>query len=406
MLIFNKKIINYKLNNIKMENLKAAIVTGSNGLIGSQTVKFLIDKGYYVIGIDNDMRSYFFGDDASTKESEEKMLFEYGRENFNPLSVDIRDYNTLEVIFEGLKTDQEEGIIDLDMIVHTAAQPSHDWAAKEPLTDFSVNAIGTMNLLELTRLNFPKASFIFTSTNKVYGDRPNFSFEQGVPDIDTTLMVNELETRYEGFNALTGEPTSINETMSIDQCKHSIFGASKVAADVMVQEYGRYFGMNTVIFRGGCLTGPNHAGAELHGFLSYLMKCIVNEKPYTIFGYQGKQVRDNIHSWDLVNMFWHYHQNPRPGAVYNAGGGRENSTSILEAIDTANNILIEKGIKTEPWNNYTISDQARSGDHIFYISDLTKFKTDYPEWPGITISLNEIIKQIIESEISKKSLVY
>ena len=384
-----------------MENLKAAIVTGSNGLIGSQTVKFLIDKGYYVIGIDNDMRSYFFGDDASTKESEEKMLFEYGRENFNPLSVDIRDYNTLEVIFEGLKTDQEEGIIDLDMIVHTAAQPSHDWAAKEPLTDFSVNAIGTMNLLELTRLNFPKASFIFTSTNKVYGDRPNFSFEQGVPCIDTTLMVTELETRYEGFNGLTGEPTSINETMSIDNTKHSIFGASKVAADVMVQEYGKYFGMNTVIFRGGCLTGPNHAGVELHGFLSYLMKCIVNEKPYTIFGCKGKQVRDNIHSWDLVNMFWHYHQNPRPGAVYNAGGGRENSTSILEAIDTANNILIEKGIKTEPWKNYTISDQARSGDHIWYISDLTKFKTDYPEWPGITISLEETINQIIEFELEK-----
>jgi len=377
---------------------KTAIVTGSSGLIGSQTVKFLIEKGYYVVGIDNDMRSYFFGNDASTKESEDKMLSDYGRENFNPLSVDIRDYSTLEVIFEGLKTDQDEGVIDLDMIVHTAAQPSHDWAAKEPLTDFSVNAIGTMNLLELTRLNFPKASFIFTSTNKVYGDRPNLSFEQGVPDTEYGLMIKELETRYEGFNELTSEGlTSINEKMSIDHCKHSIFGASKVAADVMVQEYGRYFGMNTVIFRGGCLTGPNHAGAELHGFLSYLMKCIVNDKPYTIFGYKGKQVRDNIHSWDLVNMFWHYHQNPRPGAVYNAGGGRENSTSILEAIDKANTYLIEKGIKSQPWNNYTISEQNRIGDHIWYISDLTKFKTDYPEWPGITISLDETINQIIES---------
>ena len=385
-----------------MSTQKTAIVTGSNGLIGSQTVKFLIDKGYYVVGIDNDMRSYFFGDEASTKESEEKMLSDYGRDNFNPLQVDIRDYQTLEVIFNGLKTDQEEGIIDLDMIVHTAAQPSHDWAAKEPLTDFSVNAIGTMNLLELTRLNFPKASFVFTSTNKVYGDRPNFSFEQGVPDIDTNLHVSELETRYEGKDVLTDELTSINETMSIDQCKHSIFGASKVAADVMVQEYGKYFGMNTVVFRGGCLTGPNHAGAELHGFLSYLMKCIVNDKPYTIFGYKGKQVRDNIHSWDLVNMFWHYHQNPIPGAVYNAGGGRENSTSILEAIDTANQIIRDEiNPSHEDWKNYTVSDQARSGDHIWYISDLTKFKNDYPEWPGITISLEETIRQIIQFELSK-----
>ena len=385
-----------------MSTQKTAIVTGSNGLIGSQTVKFLIDKGYYVVGIDNDMRSYFFGDEASTKESEEKMLSDYGRDNFNPLQVDIRDYQTLEVIFNGLKTDQEEGIIDLDMIVHTAAQPSHDWAAKEPLTDFSVNAIGTMNLLELTRLNVPKASFVFTSTNKVYGDRPNFSFEQGVPDIDTNLHVSELETRYEGKDVLTDELTSINETMSIDQCKHSIFGASKVAADVMVQEYGKYFGMNTVVFRGGCLTGPNHAGAELHGFLSYLMKCIVNDKPYTIFGYKGKQVRDNIHSWDLVNMFWHYHQNPIPGAVYNAGGGRENSTSILEAIDTANQIIRDEiNPSHEDWKNYTVSDQARSGDHIWYISDLTKFKNDYPEWPGITISLEETIRQIIQFELSK-----
>jgi CDP-paratose 2-epimerase len=199
-------------------------------------------------------------------------------------------------------------------------------------------------------------------------------------------------------------PGSIDETMSIDNTKHSVFGASKVAADVMVQEYGRYFGMNTVVFRGGCLTGPNHAGAELHGFLSYLMKCIVNDKPYTIFGYKGKQVRDNIHSWDLVNMFWHYHQNPRPGAVYNAGGGRENSTSILEAINKANDILIKKGVRTSPWDNYTISDQARIGDHQWYISDLSKFQEDYPQWPGITISLDETILQILDEEISKLTL--
>lgn len=385
-----------------MNKHKTAIVTGSSGLIGSQTVKFLIDKGYYVVGIDNDMRSYFFGNEASTKESENSMVSDFGRENFNPISIDIRDYETLQLVFDSLTNDEEH---DLDLIVHTAAQPSHDWAAKEPLTDFTVNAVGTMNLLELTRLHAPKASFIFTSTNKVYGDRPNFSYEQGVPDIESSLMVTEKETRYEGTNGLTGELTSIDETMSIDHCKHSVFGASKVAADVMVQEYGKYFGMNTVVFRGGCLTGPNHAGAELHGFLSYLMKCIVSNKPYTIFGYKGKQVRDNIHSWDLVNMFWHYHQNPKPGVVYNAGGGRENSTSILEAIATANTIIkneIDKD-RTE-WDKFTISDQARSGDHIWYISDLTKFKNDYPEWPGITISLEETIRQIIQTEVS--NLVY
>ena len=367
---------------------KAAIVTGSNGLIGSQTVSFLIDKGYYVIGIDNDMRSYFFGPDASKKDSENSMKWQYG-ENFNPLTIDIRDYETLECVFNGFKQDVDADLIDLDMIVHTAAQPSHDWAAKEPLTDFSVNAIGTMNLLELTRLNFPKASFIFTSTNKVYGDTPN------------RLGLAELDNRYEYF-AEEGIHGSVDENMSIDHTKHSIFGASKVAADVMVQEYGRYFGMNTVVFRGGCLTGPNHAGAELHGFLSYLMKCAVNRNHYTIFGYKGKQVRDNIHSWDLVNMFWHYHQNPRPGEVYNAGGGRENSTSILEAIDMANEILATEykwqGEYT-PWNNYTISDDARIGDHMWYITDLTKFKQHYPEWPGITISLKETIRQIIDKNM-------
>ena len=372
---------------------KAAIVTGSNGLIGSQTVKFLIDKGYYVIGMDNDMRSYFFGPEASTKESEEKMLNDFGRSSFNPLSVDIRDYETLETVFNGLSQEHLKEIIELDLIVHTAAQPSHDWAAKEPLTDFSVNAIGTMNLLELTRLYFPKASFIFTSTNKVYGDTPN------------RLNLIETETRYDAVSNLSKIPLSIDEHMSIDQTKHSVFGASKVAADIMVQEYGKYFGMNTVCFRGGCLTGPNHAGAELHGFLSYLIKCIVNDKPYTIFGYKGKQVRDNIHSWDLVNMFWHYHQNPRQGVVYNAGGGRENSTSILEAIEKTNKILIEKGIRTEAWNKYTVSDQARIGDHQWYITDLSKFTGDYPNWPGITISLDETIKQIVEFELEKSPIL-
>ena len=377
--------------------MKTAIVTGSSGLIGSQSVKFLIEKGYYVVGIDNDMRAYFFGNDASTKESEKKMSEDFGI-NFNPLSVDIRDYETMEVVFRGLSEDPNH---DLDLIIHAAAQPSHDWAAKEPLTDFSVNAIGTMNMLELTRLYAPKASFIFTSTNKVYGDRPNLSFETGTPDSDyDSLMIREEETRYEG-RWINDTLADIDEKMSIDHTKHSIFGASKVAADVMVQEYGKYFGMNTVVFRGGCLTGPNHAGAELHGFLAYLIKCIVTGKHYNVFGYKGKQVRDNIHSWDLVNMFWHYHQNPIPGSVYNAGGGRSNSTSILEAIDSVNSILSDMNPKHKPWNDFTILEENRIGDHIWYISDLTKFQIDYPQWPGITISLQETIKQMVEFELSK-----
>jgi CDP-paratose 2-epimerase len=380
-----------------MQNkIKTAIVTGSSGLIGSQTVKRLITEGYYVVGIDNDMRAYFFGEDASTKESENKMVQDFGK-NFNPLSVDIRDYSTLETIFKGLTLgdgelalfDKSQEIYDIQMIVHTAAQPSHDWAAKEPLTDFSVNAIGTMNLLELTRLYCPTATFIFTSTNKVYGDTPN------------RLNIVELETRYEALSNLSARQIEVDELMSIDHTKHSIFGASKVAADIMVQEYGRYFGMNTVVFRGGCLTGPNHQGAELHGFLAYLIKCIVNNKHYNIFGYKGKQVRDNIHSDDLVSMFLEYHKNPKPGAVYNAGGGRENSTSILEAITSANSILREINPSHEDWKDYDILEDNRIGDHIWYISDLTKFKTDYPEWPGITISLQETIKQMIDFEIQK-----
>jgi CDP-paratose 2-epimerase len=381
-----------------MQNkVKTAIVTGSSGLIGSQTVKRLINEGYYVVGIDNDMRAYFFGEDASTKESENKMKLDYGT-NFNPLSIDIRDYATLETIFKGLTLEDSEltifgkshEVYDVQLIVHTAAQPSHDWAAKEPLTDFSVNAIGTMNLLELTRLYCPTATFIFTSTNKVYGDTPN------------RLNIVEQETRYEALSNLSARQIEVDETMSIDHTKHSIFGASKVAADIMVQEYGRYFGMNTVVFRGGCLTGPNHQGAELHGFLAYLIKCIVNNKHYNIFGYKGKQVRDNIHSDDLVSMFLEYHNNPIPGAVYNAGGGRENSTSILEAIDSANSILREINPEHKDWNDFTVLEDNRIGDHIWYISDLTKFKTDYPEWKGITISLHETIKQMIDFEMNKK----
>ena len=351
--------------------MKLALVTGSGGLIGSQASDFFHQKGYTIIGIDNDMRSYFFGESSSTKETSESLKSKL--DNYHHYNIDIRNYIDLEEIFKKYK---------FDIVIHTAAQPSHDWAAKEPLTDFSVNAMGTMNLLELTRLYCKESTFIFTSTNKVYGDTPNKS-----------PYIQERELRWECVDDL-GNPTSIDEKMSIDNTKHSVFGASKVAADIMCQEYGKYFGMNVGIFRGGCLTGPNHAGAELHGFLSYLVKCIVNNKPYTIFGYKGKQVRDNIHSWDLVNMFWEFHQNPKQGEVYNVGGGRNNSTSILEAIDTINEIAGTN------WNNYTISEENRIGDHIWYITDLGKFKKDYPNW-DITISLRETIKEMVEFEKSK-----
>jgi CDP-paratose 2-epimerase len=364
--------------------MKLALITGSSGLIGSQASDFLHQKGYTIIGIDNDMRSYFFGESSSTKESAESLKSKLS--NYHHYNIDIRNYTDLEDIFKKYK---------FDIVIHTAAQPSHDWAAKEPLTDFSVNAMGTMNLLELTRLYCKESTFIFTSTNKVYGDGPNF------------LGLKELETRWEiyydsykedverdWFFDGIGNGGSINEYLSIDNTKHSVFGASKVAADIMCQEYGKYFGMNVGIFRGGCLTGPNHAGSELHGFLSYLVKCIVHNKPYTIFGYKGKQVRDNIHSLDLVNMFWEFHQNPKKGEVYNAGGGRENSTSILEAIDTINEIAGTN------WKNYTISEENRIGDHIWYITDLGKFKKDYPNW-DINISLRETIREMVEFEKSK-----
>jgi len=353
--------------------MKIAIITGSAGLIGSQACDFFSSKGYKIIGIDNDMRSYFFGEGSSTKESLKSLKLKINK--YEHHNVDVRSYDDLDTIFKKYSS-------DIDIVIHTAAQPSHDWAANEPLTDFSINATGTMNMLEVTRLNCPNATFIFTSTNKVYGDTPNKS-----------PYIQERENRWECVDDL-GKLTSIDETMSIDNTKHSVFGASKVAADIMCQEYGKYFGMNVGIFRGGCLTGPNHAGAELHGFLSYLVKCIINDKPYTIFGYKGKQVRDNIHSLDLVNMFWEFHKNPKKGEVYNAGGGRDNSTSILEAIDTINRIAGTN------WKNYTISEENRIGDHIWYISDLSKFKKDYPNW-DITINLDETIQQMVEFEKNK-----
>ena len=332
--------------------MNIALVTGSGGLIGSESVRFFSTKFDLVVGIDNDMRSYFFGQEASTNWNVDKIKETI--QNYEHNNIDIRNYSELEVIFKNYNT-------DIKLVIHTAAQPSHDWAAKEPITDFGVNAVGTLNLLELTRTYCDKAVFVFTSTNKVYGDNPNF------------LPLIELESRWEIDESHPYFQNGIDEQMSIDHTKHSVFGASKVAADVMAQEYGRYFGMNIGIFRGGCLTGPNHSGAQLHGFLSYLMKATVRKIPYTIFGYKGKQVRDNIHSHDLVNMFWHFYQQPKQGAVYNAGGGRFANCSMLEAIKLCEEISGNK-------LNYTLSNENRIGDHIWYISDLSAFKNDYPDW--------------------------
>jgi len=351
--------------------MKKALITGAAGLIGSKSVEVLHGIGYHVVGVDNDMRSYFFGKEASTAHVERILKT---KNNYTHYSYDIRDFEKMKEVFT------KSG--PFDIIIHTAAQPSHDWAAKEPMTDFTVNALATVQLLELYRNFCPEASFIFTSTNKVYGDSPNF------------LPVVELETRYELFNP-DGSLSSVDESMSIDNSKHSIFGASKVAADVMVQEYGRYWGLNTVVFRGGCLTGPSHQGAELHGFLSYLVKQIVTGGNYTIFGYKGKQVRDNIHSEDLVRMFLEYHKNPRPGAVYNAGGGRNNSISIIEAIGQINQIL--KSIDgRHNWGEtqLSLSEKSREGDHIWYVSDLSKFKNDFPNW-NIQHSLDKMLEEMV-----------
>ncbi|HEX8336530.1 MAG TPA: NAD-dependent epimerase/dehydratase family protein, partial [Pyrinomonadaceae bacterium] len=279
--------------------MSVAIVTGSSGLIGSETAKFLDAKGLHVVGIDNDMRSYFFGREASTDWNTRQL--QAALKNFEHNAVDVRDADAVAKIFERFGR-------EVALVVHTAAQPSHDWAAREPFTDFTVNANGTLVMLEAARKYCPEAVFLFTSTNKVYGDTPN------------ALPLIETETRWEVEPAHPFAEHGIDETMSIDQAKHSLFGASKVAADVLAQEYGRYFGMRTATFRGGCLTGPAHSGAELHGFLAYLVKCVVTGRPYTIYGYKGKQVRDNIHSYDMVNAFWHVFQNPKEGgAVYNMG---------------------------------------------------------------------------------------
>jgi CDP-paratose 2-epimerase len=345
--------------------MKTVIVTGSCGLIGNEACYFFKNLGFRIVGIDNDMRKYFFGDKSSTSEKKDKTQKDLGDAYFHYDS-DIRDLNLMEKIFSDYSS-------DISLVIHTAAQPSHDWASREPITDFSVNATGTLNLLECTRKYCPDAVFIFTSTNKVYGDLPN------------KLDLIETDTRWElpqGHRYFNG----INETLSIDQCTHSLFGASKVSADVMVQEYGRYFGMKTGVFRGGCLTGPLHSGAELHGFLSYLITCATEGIPYTIYGYKGKQERDNIHSYDLVSAFNEFYKNPRPGEVYNIGGSRHSNISVLEAIYK----IQERTGKTV---DYSISSNNRTGDHIWYISDVSKFMEHYPQW-GYKYNMDLIIDEM------------
>jgi len=348
--------------------VSVAIVTGSSGLIGSEAVGFLHEQGLDVIGVDNDLRAYFFGADASTHWNEERLVAAFPR--FTPHNIDIRHMELISDLFARYSR-------AISIVIHSAAQPSHDWAAREPMTDFSVNAVGTLNLLEATRTHCPDAAFILLSTNKVYGDAPN------------ELPLIETETRWEVDPTHPFAAEGIDETMRIDQSKHSLFGASKLAGDVMAQEYGRYFGIKTGIFRGGCLTGPQHSGAELHGFLAYLARCTVTGTPYTVFGYKAKQVRDNIHSYDLVNALWHFAQNPTPGAVYNMGGSRFSNCSMLEAI-----ALLEElsGRELE----YTVGDQAREGDHIWYVSDVRRFRADYPDW-DFRHSLRDMAEEIVEA---------
>ena len=349
-----------------------ALVTGSAGLIGAESVRFFADKGLDVVGLDNDMRAYFFGAEASTNWSRgqlEKQISSYRHQD-----IDIRDFESLETIFRHYGN-------SIDLVLHTAAQPSHDWAANEPLTDFTVNANGTLNLLELTRLHCPEAVFIFTSTNKVYGDTPN------------RLPLEELEFRWEVSPNHTYFKHGIDESMSIDSTLHSLFGASKVAADVMVQEYGRYFDLKTACFRGGCLTGPGHAGAELHGFLAYLAKCALTGTKYTVFGYKGKQVRDNIHSYDLVNAFWHVFQAPRIAEVYNIGGGRHANCSMLEAIRLAEEIT---GLEF----NWDYSNTNRVGDHIWWVSDISRFRSHYPDW-RFEHNLKDIMQAVIDGQAER-----
>lgn len=345
--------------------LMKALVTGSGGLIGSECVRVLCTNGWEVVGMDNDMRSWFFGEQGTTRPVVDDLIRFFPR--YRHAAADIRDRQQVRDLI---------GVERPDFIIHTAAQPSHDKAASIPYEDFDVNAGGTMNLLVAARDFCRESPFCFTSTNKVYGDRPNY------------LPLVEKDTRYD----YADEREGIDESMSIDQCLHSIFGASKVAADVMCQEFGRYFNMPIGIFRGGCLTGPMHAAVELHGFLAYIVYCAVSGKLYTIYGYKGKQVRDQIHARDVASALLDFQRKPRPGEVYNLGGGRQNSASVLEVIEALGAI----GYRLR----YEYKDQNRVGDHICYISDLTKLRAHFPEWK-LEYSLERILEQIVEHHVSR-----
>ena len=345
--------------------MKIVLITGSCGLVGSESSLFFSKKGFKVLGIDNNSRKFFFGKDGDINWVKNKLKKDI--KDYHHFNVDIRNYNNLKKIFRKFKR-------NIKLIIHAAAQPSHDWAKNKPKIDFDINALGTLNLLELTRLHCPNAPFIFMSTNKVYGDNPNL------------LPLIEKKTRWEIKNSHKFK-SGIDETMSIDNCTHSFFGASKTYADLIVQEYGKNLGMKTTCFRAGCITGPNHSGAKLHGFLSYLVKTSLKKRKYTLIGYKGKQVRDNIHSQDLVECFWHFFKNPSCGEVYNTGGGRYSNCSIIEALDIIEKI---KGIKIKK----KILKQNRVGDHIWYVSSMNKFKKKYPRWRQ-KYSTHKIIKELI-----------
>jgi len=345
--------------------MKTAIVTGSSGLVGSETARFYLMRGYRVVGIDNDMRSLFFGKEASTRQVRSSLAHRFAE--YDHRDIDIRNAESVFGIFEEFGGSTR-------LVAHTAAQPSHDWAAREPSLDFAVNADATLTLLEATRKHCPDAAFIFTSTNKVYGDTPN------------SLPLVEMETRWELDSTHRYAELGIDEKMSVDQSTHSLFGVSKLSADLLVQEYGRYFGMNTGVFRCGCISGPNHAGARLHGFLSYLMKCAVKRIPYTIYGYKGKQVRDNLHSCDLVQAFHLYACSPRQGEVYNIGGGRRSNCSVRESIESCEQISGQK-------LQVQYVDAPRQGDHMWWISDTTKFTAHYPEW-RVSRDVTQILSEI------------
>lgn len=332
--------------------MRTVLITGSAGLIGSEAVRFFCERGHTVVGLDNDMRRHFFGPDASTEWNRRRLSDAFG-DRYLHHPIDIRNAEAVGQVFRTYGD-------DIGLVIHSAAQPSHDWAARAPRTDFTVNANGTLVLLEHARRTCPEAAFIFCSTNKVYGDTPN-----RLPFVEQALRW-EIEESHPYWRG-------IDESMSIDQTRHSLFGSSKLAADILVQEYGRYFGMRTVVFRAGCVTGPSHSGAEQHGFLSYLMRCTVTGAPYTVFGYEGKQVRDNVHSADLIDAFHRYSRAPRVGEVYNIGGGRSSHCSMLEAIRMCEEI----SGRTLEW---TYSEEHRLGDHIWWISDTSKFRNHYPDW--------------------------